>query len=118
MAKELYIEKEYKKKDKEGNITPVKTKYRIDADFEPKKPNEICVEFIINYCEKEDKNADWLEAQFKEKTTNKSGKEVEKSFYEIRKAFVEKFFPEIEITSSKLSPKEAFLKRMEAKRNK
>ena len=49
MSKEMYITKNYTKKVNGENQT-VTTKYRIDAEFIPTKANEICSEFIKNYC--------------------------------------------------------------------
>lgn len=95
MAKELYIEKEYKKKDKEGNITPVKTKYRVDADFEPKKPNEVCKEFIENYCISKGKETLQWYIDILSKTEIKDNKEIPITEGAIKKEFIDKFFPVI-----------------------
>lgn len=108
-AKEEYaiIKHKVKVRDNDGN--PVKkngkflwqekeTKYRIDPDFIPTKVEEICEDFIINYCEANGKES-WLEAQYT--ATEKKKKKVDgvvveeeqpKSFVSIRSAFMDEFF--------------------------
>ena len=46
-------------KSKKVNDETVETKFRIDAEFIPKKTNDICMEFIMNYCEANNET-DWL----------------------------------------------------------
>ena len=46
-------------KSKKVNDETVETKFRVDADFIPKKANDICMEFIMNYCEANNET-DWL----------------------------------------------------------
>ena len=98
-----YLEITHKNKDgKEKTI-----KYRVDADFVPKKLDEICEEFIQNYCLAKGES-DWLDKQydstevFEVKADKRKYKgveykkgdkyEAEKSFISIRKDFADKFF--------------------------
>ena len=97
--------KEITHKNKDGKEKTIK--YRIDAGFVPKKLDEICEEFIQNYC-LEKGEEDWLDEQyastetFKVKADKRTYKNVEykkgdtyegeKSFISIRKDFAEKFF--------------------------
>ncbi len=69
--------------------------YNTNPTFVPTKANEISIDFIINYCEANNKIA-WLqEVASKEVPPNKNGKERKISFMEIRNEFVIKFFPTI-----------------------
>lgn len=88
--KEEYIIKT--SKGKEGEIK--ETRYRIDADFKPKKIGDICQEFIANYCEANNQG-EWLLDTIDKKETDKHGKEMDISSMSIRKAFVLQFFPDI-----------------------
>ncbi len=99
-----YIEIKHKNKDgKEKTI-----KYRIDADFIPKKLGDICEEFIQNYC-LDKGETDWLDKQYDStevfEVKSDKGKKFDgvkyvkgdkytapKSFISIRKDFAEKFF--------------------------
>lgn len=85
----------------------VKTTYRVDAAFKPAEIGEICIEFIENYCVANDK-IDWLvkkvnttayEVERKDKETGKKFKEVVSCdnypFVNLRRDFVEEFFPSI-----------------------
>lgn len=103
---EKWIEKEYEKiiKDKEGNPTGekeiVKTKYRIDADFEPAEANEICIEFIANYCIAQGKEEiKWLKGLINKKVAykNKNGEDKERQYsqLEIRKEFIDRHFKKL-----------------------
>lgn len=77
--------------------------YRVDAGFIPKRIDEICEDFIQNYCIANDKE-DWLDSQYSEQedktiTNKKTGKITKKkqpkSFVSIRSAFAKEFFPNI-----------------------
>lgn len=80
-------------------------KYHVEPSFVPKKIDEICEEFIQNYCEAKGEE-DWLIDQYNQKETvyvkDKNDKkkivevkEQDKSFVSIRSAFTNKFFPDI-----------------------
>ena len=112
-----YVEKKHKNKDGKEGVT----KYRVDSAFVPSAVNEICEEFIQNYCEANDL-VDWLTAQYEEKevavakTTTKRRQagdkyEIPKSFVSIRSAFVAKCFPNIVKGDSKDSPRDKWLKK-------
>lgn len=100
-------------KSKKANGETVETKFRVDADFIPKKANDICMEFIVNYCEANNET-DWLvdevnissyTVERKDKATGKTyTKVVECSnypFVNLRKDFIEKFFPKLISKSAK-----------------
>lgn len=111
------IIKSYKKKDKEtGEVIEVKTTYNTDPKFKPSKPEQICEEFIINYCKDDDEKAEWLFKQYEEIVKDKNGKAVKKSFLQIRKEFIELYFADIVVSSKKSSAKEEFIKMMKAKK--
>ena len=89
---EKYITKNKRVRAESGEMVEVSTKYRIDADFVPENINEVCLEFIVNYC-KANKEVDWLK-----ETANKfiiDKKEVERRypFVKLRADFMNKFFP-------------------------
>ena len=123
MAKE-FIEITHKNKDGEEKTI----KYRIDADFVPKKLGEICEDFIQNYCLANGKE-DWLDEQYasKETFTVKTEKkkykgvvyyqgqtyEADKSFISIRKDFAKEFF---NITKGEEEPKTGRAKWAEKKK--
>lgn len=110
------IIKEYKKKNKEtGEVQVVKTEYTIDKDFIPTKPEEICEEFIINFCMGNKKEEDWLFNQFQERVKDKNGKEIKKPFLQIRKEFIIRHFPKIAESKKKSSAKEDFINMMKAR---
>lgn len=107
MAVPTYITKKHYiyEKDADGNrrrTNKVKEiEYRTDADFSPKKIDDICIEFIENYCVANNQ-IDWLlEASNEKEIINKAkdkekiGKKKKKSFVGLRADFVKKFFPEI-----------------------
>lgn len=98
MTKEKFITKNYTKKVNGENQT-IETRYRVDAEFVPTKANEICIEFIENYCiSKGNESIQWFINKLEEEKeivnadTNKT-KKVKLTNFEIRKAFVEKYFP-------------------------
>lgn len=94
MAKELFITHTYKNKDKEV----IETKYRVDADFVPTQQNEICIEFIKNYCiSKGKEDVKWLiDLMTTNVETNSEKKKARKiTNLEIRKQFVNKYFPSL-----------------------
>lgn len=92
-------------KNKKGEEKTIN--YRVDADFVPKKLDEICEEFIQNYCLAKGKE-EWLDKQYESKETfevktskrtyrgveyTKGQKyEADKSFISIRKDFAKEFF--------------------------
>jgi len=108
-AKEEFITIKHKVKVRDNDGNPVKKngkflweekekKYRVDPDFVPSKVEEICEDFIINFCEANGKEA-WLEAQYNSKEMKKKkvdGVEIKeeqpKSFVSIRSAFMDEFF--------------------------
>ena len=92
MANELFITHTYTNKNKEE----IATTYRIDAEFVPTEQSQICIEFIKNYCiSKGKKDAKWLyELMTSQKAKDSEGVKTRKiTNLEIRKAFVEKYFP-------------------------
>lgn len=93
MAKQEFITKISGKEKKE--IT-----YRIDADFAPTDINDICIEFIENYCVAK-KETGWLVDTVSKSIVDKTGKKRDYPFVSIRADFVKKFFPEIVKGTSK-----------------
>lgn len=94
-----------KKKKVKGEV--VETTYRVDAGFKPSEISEVCIEFIENYCVA-NKKIDWLlekvnttsyEVERKDKETGAKFMETVQCdnypFVNLRKDFVEKFFPSI-----------------------
>lgn len=89
--------------------------YRVDPSFTPESVGDICMEFIINYCKANGKEAiGWLkeianreEEQERIHTNKKTGEKVTKKvmvhtpFVSLRTAFAEKYFPNIIVGSSK-----------------
>ena len=111
-----YIEKKYTKVDAETKEKKIiKTTYRVDKEFVPSKPEEICEEFIINFCMGNKKEEDWLFNQFQERVKDKNGKEIKKTFLQIRKEFMLRHFPNLCNTEPKLTEKEKFMAYMKAK---
>ena len=102
MAVETII-KEYTHKTK----GKVKTEYRIDADFIPEKAEQICEEFIINYCEANN-HEEWLYNEYTEIIEKKNGKVGKRTFLEVRKDFIKKFFSNL-TKEKKLSAKDKFI---------
>jgi len=93
-------------KDKDGKIVKkvVETEYRIDSDFIPKTADDICQEFIVNYCiAKGKEDTKWLYDLMNKEETKviKSGKNKGKektykiSALEVRKEFINKYFPNL-----------------------
>ena len=116
---EKYITTTHKVQVRDNDGNPIKKdgkfvwdektiKYRVDPAFVPEKVDEICEEFIINYCEANGKE-DWLEEQYNSKEDrkktikDKDGNKVvitekqDKSFVSIRSAFMDEFFNTIRI---------------------
>lgn len=98
-GKEKYVVKEHK--DKKTGET-IKKSYRIDPGFVPTSVDEICIEFIENYLEANDKLAWGDEVASRTetvhyKTGKKAGTTEEKpiSSMTFKKLFVEEFFPGI-----------------------
>lgn len=98
---EKYITKSKKVKGEK-----VETTYRIDADFVPQSANEICMEFVENYCVAHNE-IEWLleevnitaYAVIRDKGKPTERTEVVKCdnypFVNLRKDFIAKFFPKI-----------------------
>lgn len=112
-----YITKKTKVKGVEKETT-----YRIDADFKPAKTQDVCQEFIENYCVANGQT-DWLVSEcsitsYETKRKNKDTGVMEtitvtcKSypFVNLRADFVNKFFPEILKPNS--NNKETFAERI------
>jgi len=61
------------------------------------KPNgikEITIDYIIAYCEQEDERIEWLNNFVNEgKIDKKSNEQRNATFYEIRSAFIKRYFP-------------------------
>lgn len=134
-AKEEFITIAHKVKVKGDDGKPIrkdgkfvweekKTKYRIDPDFIPSKVDEICEDFIQNYCDANGKE-EWLEEQYNSTETRKKkvdGKVVEetqpKSFVSIRSAFMDEFFSDIRKSNSGKAEtkREAWLKKRKAQK--
>ena len=76
----------------------VSKEYRIDADFVPNAVEDICIDFIDNYVEANNKG-EWLVNELMKKETYKKGKkkgeQKDISFVTLRSAFVHEFFPAI-----------------------
>lgn len=100
-------------KSKKVNGETVETKFRIDAEFIPKKTNDICMEFIMNYCEANNET-DWLleevnttsyTVERKDKATGKTFTKVVECnnypFVSLRRDFITKFFPQLINQSAK-----------------
>lgn len=115
-----YITKKYTKKAKNENEKNevIETQYRVDADFIPQKADEICQDFIVNYCEKTGEE-DWLYRMFTEKIERKDKegniKQVERTALEVRKEFIAKFFPSLVVEKKPKTAKELFLQRYREK---
>ena len=111
---ETYIEKEltrvnpdYGKVENATKTIKIKEKFRVDAGFKPTGIEQICEEFIENYCEANNAIV-WLldEVNKTEYTTKKKNKETGEMeekivscknypFVNLRSDFVNKFFPDI-----------------------
>lgn len=98
---------DYITKEKKVNGETVKTTYRVDAAFKPSEISDISIEFIENYCVANSK-IDWLvkkvnttayQVKRKDKETGKEYMEVVECdnypFVNLRRDFVEEFFPSI-----------------------
>lgn len=100
-------------KSKRAKGVTVETKYRVDAEFIPKKANDICMEFIVNYCEANNETKWLLEevnissyiVERKDKVTGETYTETVKCnnypFVNLRKDFIGKFFPSLLSNSTK-----------------
>ena len=93
------------KKDGKFIWKEVIKEYHVEPSFIPKKIDEICEEFIQNYCEANGKE-DWLIDQYSQKESKKikdkddkkkivKVEEQDKSFVSIRSDFAKEFFPKI-----------------------
>lgn len=114
MAEKTIAKTHKNKKGEEKTIL-----YRVDADFVPTSVNEICEEFIQNYCEAKGQ-VEWLIAQYEaeeEAIAKKDGKRRKagekykqpKSFVSIRADFVSSFFPNILKGDKTTNNREAWL---------
>lgn len=112
MAEPQYITKRKKVK---GEV--VETRYRVDADFIPQEANEICAEFIENYCVAHNEIAWLLDTVNKTsyQVVRNAGKSDEYTetvncdnypFPMLRKDFITKFFSSLGAKSDKVSWKD------------
>lgn len=97
----------YITKKKKVNGQVVETTFRIDADFVPTKANEICMEFVENYCVANNKidwlleevNIDTYSIQRKNPDTGAMETKIVKCdnypFVNLRKDFILAYFPSI-----------------------
>lgn len=91
-TKDIYEKGEDGKKHKVGTE---EKKFRVDAAFIPQSIDEICDEFIGNYCEAHEET-DWLVEQLEATiVTKKSQKEIALPFVVLRRNFASKFFPSL-----------------------
>lgn len=89
-----YITKKHEIKLEDGTKQEKEIRYRIDADFKPAAISDICMEFIVNYCE--DKNQiNWLMEKVNTTIVDKNGKNRDYPFVSIRADFMNEFFPSI-----------------------
>lgn len=118
-------------KNKSGEVKTIK--YRVDAGFVPTRLDEICEEFIQNYCLANDKE-DWLDNQYnskekfvvkKEKRTinkvvYKKGEtyETDKSFISIRRDFGKEFFGISKADTTKKRGRDLWAEKKQAKKKK
>lgn len=130
---EQWITKEYEKtlKDENGNVLKgengktltetVTNKYRVDVDFVPKNANEICDEFMTNYCiAKGKEDIKWLMelSQRENEVTIKKGKNKGKtkkqkiSSLEIRKEFILKYFDSLKAKEKEVPKRDIMLKKL------
>ena len=123
MAKE-FITKKYDKKV-DGKKVEKETTYRIDIDFVPAKLEEICLEFMTNYCIAKN-DTQWLSdmlttkikyvvSKGKNKGETKERKYTEK---EIKKEFVGRYFENLKAKEKEKSPFETALEKIQAAQNK
>lgn len=98
---------DYITKKKKVNGEVVETTYRVDAAFKPEEISEISIEFIENYCVANNK-IDWLlekvntTSYIVERKNEETGEKYKETvecenypFVNLRRDFVEKFFPKI-----------------------
>lgn len=107
----MTIKKTYQKplKDENGNkifdeagkvkTETITTEYCIDADFIPKSHEEICFEYIENFCNYELNGGDiekleWF-VNITEKEITKKDKTRKLNHSEIKKEFIRKYFPKL-----------------------
>ena len=108
-------------KDEKGKYVwnVVEKPYRIDAEFVPTEIDEICIDFIDNYVEANNKG-EWLVSELMKKETykkgDKKGQEKDISFVSLRSAFAHEFFPQI--IKGKADSEENFRKKLLAKYSK
>ena len=100
-------------KSKKAKGEAIETRYRVDAEFVPNKANDICMEFIVNYCEANNET-NWLldEVNISSYTVKRKDKATGATYTEtvscsnypfvnLRKDFIKKFFPNLINNSSK-----------------
>ena len=85
-----YITKLVSRK-KDGATVKEEVKYRVDADFVPENPNQVCLEFMMNYC-KAHNEGDWLIATASKTIPGKNGTTKDYPFVSLRADFMNKFF--------------------------
>ncbi len=106
------IVKEHKVKNKEtGEVSIIKTEYRIDAGFVPTSIGDIAPEFVENWCAANGK-IDWLVEQVQKTIIDKNGSTKDLPFVNLRANFVKEFFPSIIVGTKK---KETFKDKILAK---
>ena len=93
MAKAQYITKVTTKKV-DGKPVKEEVTYRVDADFVPSNINEVCLEFMMNYC-KAHNEGDWMITTSSNTITDKKGKKRDYPFVSLRADFMKKFFPNV-----------------------
>ena len=93
--KTLYKVNEEGKKVKDKTVrTKEEVQYRIDAAFQPSDISEICLEYIMNYCEANNEG-DWLLDVSQKQITDKNDKKRDMPFVNLRAEFVKTFMPSI-----------------------
>lgn len=110
-----------------GEKTSKEVTYRVDADFVPTSPDEICDDFVENYCVANGK-LNWLLETVDKKT--KSKKKVKKdgvwtgeykeedmayTWANIRSDFIKEYFPELIKSKTAKNKKLSFAARIKEK---
>lgn len=74
------------------------TEYRIDPDFIPQTADEICLEYIDAFCEADKDRKVWwdeIREEFEEEKDNGEKVKRYRSYPEIVKAFIAKYYPNL-----------------------
>lgn len=66
-----------------------------DPSVVPTDRQQIGMEFIKNYCKQDTSRAKWLITIAQKKEKDKNGEERPISWHKIKKAFIDKYFPEL-----------------------